>query len=230
MSGPERWDTGPGVQSLRPLQHCQEGRTLSWVVPLCPFPFPGPRLSLESPGEAASPSFPETLVWGWASAPCGPSLPSLLAHLREFSDYPQMGHLNCSSNPPLSVPQPGVQLPPSGQAPPRDSNRSHCIRCVGLCLREGGTGQGMAQPKQGRGGGKGRAAFPAPSAPAQAPASAGSTTDLIRQLQQPAGARCPPAGPPTSGRVRGDSPGLPAPPGRWGRPSLPSPPLPRPEL
>lgn len=74
-------------------------------------------------------------------------------------------------------------------------------------------------------GGAGAAAFPAPSAPTLAPAALSSTTDLIRQLQQPAAARYPPEEPPTSGRARGDSSWLAPPPCRWGRPSLPPPPL-----
>lgn len=74
-------------------------------------------------------------------------------------------------------------------------------RSTGLSLGVGGTGQGMAQPKEGSGVGvrAGAAAFPDPWAPVWEPAAtaaARSITDLIRQLQQPAGARCRPGAPP----------------------------------
>lgn len=56
----------------------------------------------------------------------------------------------------------------------------------------------MAQPEEGSGAGglAGTAAFPDPWAPVWEPAAAGSITDLIRQLQQPAGARCRLGAPP----------------------------------
>lgn len=63
--------------------------------------------------------------------------------------------------------------------------------------------------------------LPSPSAPTLAPAATGRT-DLIRQLQQPAGARCPPGAPPTSGRPGVTAPGFrPLQAGGGGRPSPP---------
>lgn len=129
-------------------------------------------------------------------------------------------------------PHPPPEVQPLRPAPSRGDPRQKPLcrgspRSAGLSLRAGGAGQ-KAQPEGGRGwgGGDPRPSQP-PSAPTLAPAAAGSTTDLIRQLQQPAGARRPPRGAPhlREGRGWGEvtAPGShPLPAGGGGRPFPPT--------
>lgn len=234
------WVTGPGVQISSLVQYLPGGQNSQLCGP--PLPWAETRaLSLSlAPDEAGEPRrgtksiIPRHSGLGVGikhpvGTPAQPPSPS--AGTQETARI--RGNPTCSSEPfvppsaMLSLSPQEFSCHPQASPLPGDSNRNHragAVLAVWDSVCKWGTGAWRRpSPKKAEVGGVGAAAFPAPSASTLAPAASSSTTDLIRQLQQPAAARCPPGEPPTSGRARGDSSWLAPPPGRWGRPSLPSP-------